>query len=139
MACETGRLTSGQTSSEPFASEMFASRNQRGWVRSRLGAEAFARGTPTESAVEREIVRVERIETAATFFASEMLAVNANLPTRLRDIVIWVRDMHDTFAEGQCVFDAARDAGAGVWSHDDTIDEDFDIVLSTAIDGRCFR
>src|SRR3954470_1318939 len=84
-------------------------------------------------------MRVERIETAATFFAREMLAVNAHLPTRLGYVVIRMRDVHDTLAECERVFDAAGDTRAGVWPNDDTVDDDFNIVLAAAIDRRCFR
>ena len=107
---------------------------QRGRVRADLRAEAFAGGAPAERAVEREVVRVERVEAAAAFFAGQVLAVDADGPARLGDVVVGLGDVDDAFAEGECVFDAAGDARAGVGADDDAVDDDFDRVLAAAVD-----
>ena len=109
---------------------------QRRRVRAGLRAEAFARRAPAERAVEREVVRIERVEAAAAFFAGQVLAVNAHRPARLGHVVVRMGDVHHAFAQRERVLDAAGDARAGIGPHDDAVDDHFDRVLAAAVDRR---
>ncbi len=134
-----GEADVGPNEQRAFRQREVCIAQQRGRVRAGLRAEAFARRAPAERTVEREIVRLERLETAAALVAGEMLAVDSNLPARLGHIVVWIRDVHHAFAKRERVFDAAGDAGAGVGPNDDAVDHDFDNVLAAAVDGWRFR
>ena len=56
-------------------------------------------GTPAEHAVERKVMRIERLKAAAALVAGEVLAVAIDLPFRLLARVIDMRDVHHSLAE----------------------------------------
>ena len=56
---------------------------QSGGVRARLGSQSLAGRAPSQRAVEREVVRRERLEAPPATVADEMLAVRFGRPLRL--------------------------------------------------------
>src|SRR6266849_2060897 len=63
-----------------FAQRQLRVANEYGWVGSTLHAQSLTRGTPAERTIEGEMVRVQRLETAATAVASKMLAIALDFP-----------------------------------------------------------
>ena len=62
--------------------------DEQGRVGALLHAQPFAGRAPAERAVERKMVRIERLEAAAAVVAGEMLAEAVDPPVRLRLLVV---------------------------------------------------
>jgi len=101
-----------------------------------LNAETLARRTPSERAVEREVMRIERLETATALIAGIVLAVAVDLPLRLRFRFRNVGDVHDAAPEIERRFDRVGDARPLIGPHDDPIDDHFHVMLAAMIDSR---
>ncbi len=68
----------------PLAQRPAAVADQQAGVGALLNAEPLASGAPAQRAVEGEMVRIERLETAAAPVAGKVLAEALDLPVRLR-------------------------------------------------------
>src|SRR5262249_6291629 len=106
------RLEIGPGGQRPLAERQARVADDEGVARALLDAEALAGGAPAERGVEREVVRVERLETAATFLAGEMLAETLHGPLRLGLGVVNVGDMQDALADIQALLDGLGDAAS---------------------------
>src|SRR5207302_1299962 len=114
----------------PIAQRPFRIANERSGVGALLDAEALAGRAPAEGVVEREVVGVERLKTAATAVAGEVLAVALHLPIRLRPIRVHVGDEDDALAEVQGGLDRVGEAAALAVADDDAVHDDLDLVLA---------
>ena len=135
------QLRNGQAHIGPDQQRAFFEREVRvaqqcGRVRADLRAETFARRAPAERAVEREIVRIERVEAAAAFFAGQVLAVNADGPARLGDVVVWDGRRGPRLCPGRVRFRCCRRCASGHRAGRDAVDDHFDRVLAAAVDRR---
>src|SRR4051812_5413242 len=79
-------------------------------------------------------MRVERIEAAAAFFASKMLAVDAHGPADFGQTVIGMGNMDDTLAHCKRIFNTAGDTRTSVCTNGDAVNNHFDRVLTTTVD-----
>src|SRR5258706_238268 len=75
-----------------FAQRQRLVADQQRHVGALLRAQTLADGAPAERAIEREVVRIQRLETAAAVFARQVLAVAVDLPLRFIAVRIDVRD-----------------------------------------------
>src|SRR5262249_8564030 len=57
--------------------------NEQRRIRPLLRAESLAHGAPAERTIEREVMRIQRLEASATLIAGEVLTVAVDLPARL--------------------------------------------------------
>src|SRR5579884_407078 len=91
-----------------------------------LDAQPFARRTPAERAVERKMMRVQRLEAAATVITSEVLAVALDAPVWLRLAVLDVGDVHHAATKIETRLHRIGDARPLIAPHHDAIDDPFD-------------
>src|SRR5205823_1682830 len=110
--------------------------DEQGRARALLHAEAFAGRAPTERAVEREMVRVERLEAAAAALAGHVQAETVHSPLGLVLGLFNMSDVQDPLAQLQGRLDGIGDARPLAVAHDDAIDDDFHLVPATMIDVR---
>ena len=101
-----------------------------------LDAEPFARRTPAERAVERVVVRVERLEAQVAPVARQVLRILLDLPFGLVLVGIDVADVHHAAAEVQGLLHRLRHAGPCAWLHHIAIDHDLDLVFAAMVDQR---
>ena len=106
---------------------------QRRGVRADLHSQPLARLAPAQGTVEGKAVRRQRLKTASAAFAGQVLAVRADRPTGLGHVVQDLCDADHTFAQRQRILDAVGNPRPGVGADDDPIDDDFDVVLATAV------
>ena len=71
----------------PSRSERWRVADQQRRAGSLLHAQAFAGRTPAERTVEREMMRIQRLETAAAAVAGEVLTEALDAPVRFRFVV----------------------------------------------------
>jgi hypothetical protein len=116
------------------AQRQFRIAHQHRGIGAFLRPDAFARRAPAERAVERKMMRIERLEAAAALIAGEVLAVAIDLPLRLLARVVDMSDVHHALAEVERGFDGLRESAALVLAHDETIDHDLDQMLAAMID-----
>ncbi len=74
---------------------------QQGGIGTELAAKALAGGAPAHGAVEGKVVRVERLEAAATAIAGQVLAETLDLPLRFGTLVIDESNMDDPASQLQ--------------------------------------
>ena len=103
-------------------------------VRTALKAEALASGAPAERAVERIIVRVQRLVTRPALVARQVLRKLLDGPLRFVFFEIDKRDQHHAFTETERLFHGFGDAGSRTGAHDVPIDDNFDAVLAFVVD-----
>src|SRR5207245_2347643 len=80
----------------------------------------------------------QRLETTAATVAGEMLAEALHFPLGLRPVVVHASDVQHTAAEVQTGLDGIRHAAPLIRAHDQTVDNDFDLVLAAVVDRRRF-
>src|SRR5262245_44952784 len=80
------------------------------------------------------MVRIERLEAAATLIAGIMLAVAIHLPVRLIALVIDMGDVHDALAQLECRLNRVRQPATLRRPDNQAIDNDFNEVLAAMID-----
>src|SRR6476646_4589473 len=107
-------------------------------IGSDLRSQPFTLAAPAERAVEREAVRGERLETATTAVAGEVLAVRFDWPAQFRHAIDRKYNAKHTLAQRKAGFHAASDSAAavGVAMDAHAIDDDFHVVLAAAVDFR---
>src|SRR5207244_4190872 len=99
-----------------------------------LCTEALANRAPPQRAVEREMVRIERLEAAAAAVAGEVLAVAIDAPGCLVARVVHVGDMHHPAAQLQGSLHRVGEAATLSLADDEAIDDDLDLVLAAMVD-----
>ncbi len=109
---------------------------QGGRICAGLHAQSFAGRAPTQGAVEREVVRRERLETPPATIAHKMLTVGLGGPLRLGHVVAGIDHAEHAAAQRQRVFHAAGDTRAGVGANRHAVDYHFDVVLAPSVDRR---
>ena len=124
----------GQRPTAPWASVSFGSRSRAAGFVPVCVPKPFAGRAPAQGAVEREVVRRERLEAPPATVADEVLAVRFHWPARLRHVVARMRHAQHAAPQRQGVLDAAGDPRAGVGADRHAVDHHLDVVLPPAVD-----
>ena len=139
-AANSAAVRLGPQGDRPLGERELRVAQQRGRVRAGLRAQPFARRAPAQRAVEREMVRRERLEAPPAAVAGEVLAVDVDLPLALRARRRrgWAtRSTPLPSASAFSTLSAIRDRASGRTV--DAIDDHFDVVLAAAVDRAAAR
>ena len=121
-----------------FPKRQLGTANEEIGFGSLLHSQAFTDGAPTKRAVKREVMRIQRLKTAATFLTSQMLTKSFHAPSRFFPVRVDMGHHHDAPAKVQCGLHGVGDATALISANGDSIDHHLNFVLAPVINSGRF-